>query len=145
MRSSPILEIMFGRVSSQSLIRTESTVRKTLFIAARPDGLKNLTVFDSELLEYREIDQKYVFTIVTTPLMLKGQDLKVHLMSSKEEKIAAVQLDENQEGKSPGSPKKNSFESQSIGGPVWGWIIAIMKIFLPIPPDHLPSLIPEQP
>ena len=84
--------------------KDESTVRKTLFIAARPDGLKNLAVFDSELLEYRETDQKYVFTIVTTPLVLKDQDLKVHLMSSKGEKIAAVQLVENQEGKPLGTP-----------------------------------------
>ena len=95
--------------------------------AARPDGLKNLAVFDSELLEYRETDQKYVFTIITNPLVLKDHDLKVHLMSSKEEKIAAVQLVENQEGKPLGTPKKNSFESQSIGGPVWGWIISIIK------------------
>ena len=107
--------------------KDESTVRKTLFIAARPDGLKNLAVFDSEFLEYRETDQKYVFTIITNPLVLKDQDLKVHLMSSKEEKIAAVQLVENQEGKPLGTPKKNSFESQSIGGPVWGWIISIIK------------------
>ena len=107
-----------------------STVRKTLFIAARPDRLKNLAVFDSEFLEYRETDQKYVFTIVTTPLVLKDQDLKVHLMSSKEEKIAAVQLVENQEGKPSGTPKKDSFESQSIGGPVWVWFISIIKKIL---------------
>ena len=107
--------------------KDESTIRKTLFIAARPDGLKNLAVFDSEFLEYRETDQKYVFTIITNPLVLKDQDLKVHLMSSKEEKIAAVQLVENQGEKPLGTPKKNSFESQSIGGPVWGWIISIIK------------------
>ena len=109
--------------------KDESTIRKTLFIAARPDGLKNLAVFDSEFLEYRETDQKYVFTIITNPLVLKDQDLKVHLMSSKEEKIAALQLVENQEGKPLGTPKKNSFESQSIGGPVWGWIVSIIKKF----------------
>ena len=111
--------------------RDESTVRKTLFIAARPDGLKNLAVFDSELLEYRETDQKYVFTIITNPLVLKDQDMKVHLMfmSSKEEKIAAVQLVENQKGKPYGTPKKNSFESQPTDGPVWGWIISIIKNF----------------
>ncbi len=40
-------------------------------------------------------------------------------MSSKEERIAAVQLVENQ-GEPPGIPKKNSFESQYIGGPVCG-------------------------
>ena len=109
--------------------KDELTVRKTLFIAARPDGLKNLAVFDSEFLEYRETDQKYVFTIITNPLVLKDQDLKVHLMSSKEEKIAAVKLVENQEGNPLGTPKKNSFESQSIGGPVWGSIISIIKQF----------------
>ena len=36
--------------------KDESTVRKTLFIAARPDGLKSLAVFDSEFLEYQEIN-----------------------------------------------------------------------------------------
>ena len=70
-----------------------------------------------------------MFGIITTPLVLKEQDLKVHLMSSKEEKIAAVQLIENQEEKLPGTPEKNSFESQSIGGPVWGWMISIIKKF----------------
>ena len=111
--------------------KDESTIRKTLFIAARPDGLKNLAVFDSEFLEYRETDQKYVFTIITNPLVLKDQDMKVHLMfmSSKEEKIAAVKLVENKEGKPLGTPKKNSFESQPTDGPVWGWIISIIKNF----------------
>ncbi|MDA7434690.1 hypothetical protein N8517_03715 [Synechococcus sp. AH-601-L23] len=51
-------------------------------------------------------------------------------MSSKEEKIAAVQLVENQEGKPSGSPEKDSFESQSIGGPVWGWFASIIKKIL---------------
>lgn len=86
--------------------KDESTVRKTLFIAIRPDGLKNLAVFDSELLEYRESGHKYVFNIVTTPLVLKDQGLKVHLMSSKEEKIATVQLVENNEGNSQGVQKR---------------------------------------
>ena len=62
--------------------------------------------------------------------MLKDQDLKVHLMSSKEEKIAAVQPVENQEGKPSGTPKKDSFESQSIGGPVWGWFASMIKKIL---------------
>ena len=124
--------------------KDELTVRKTLFIAARPDGLKNLAVVDSELLEYRETDRKYVFTIVTTPLVLKDQDPKVHFMSSKEVKIAALQLVENQEGKPYGTPKKNSFESQSLGGLVWGCTIAISKKILLILPNHLPLLISEQ-
>ena len=75
--------------------KDESTIRKTLFIAARPDGLKNLAVFDSEFRVSGAV-QKYVFTIITNPLVLKDQDLKVYLMSSKEEKIE-VQLVENQE------------------------------------------------
>ena len=71
--------------------------------------------------------------------MLKDQDLKVHLMSSKEEKIAAVQIVENQEEKPLGTPKMNSFESQSIGGPVWGWIDSIIKKFLPVFRDSYES------
>ena len=63
------------------------------------------------------------------PLVLKDQDLKVHLMSSKEETIAAVQLVENQEGKPLETLNKNSLESQSIGGPVWGLMISIIKKF----------------
>ena len=89
--------------------------------------MKSFAIFDSEFLEYRETGQKYVFTIITNPLVLKDQDLQVHLMPSKEEKIAAVQLVENQEGKPLGTPKKNSFDLQSIGGPFWGWIISIIK------------------
>jgi len=38
-----------------------------------------------------------------------------------------VQLVENQDGESSETSKKNSFEPQSIGGPVWGWIISIIK------------------
>ena len=71
-----------------------------------------------------------MFTIITNPLVLKDQDLKVHLMSSKKEKIAAVQLVENQEGKPSGTPKKDSFESQSIGGPVLGWFASMIKKIL---------------
>ena len=37
-----------------------STVRKALFIAAGPDGLKNFVVFDAEFVEYLEINHKYV-------------------------------------------------------------------------------------
>ena len=73
----------------------ESTVRKTLFIAARPDGLKNLAVFDSKFLYTRKTDQKYLFSVINTPKVLKDQDLNVHLMSSKEEKITAVDLVES--------------------------------------------------
>jgi len=110
--------------------KDESTVRKTLFIAARPDGLKNLAVFDSQFLEYRETDQKFVFTIITTPLVLMDQDLKVHLMSSKKEKIAAVQLVENQDRGPSETDQKDSFKLQFLIGTVWDWIISLVrKIF----------------
>lgn len=51
--------------------KDESTIRKTLFIATRLVGLKFFFVFDFEFLDYREIDQKYVFAILATPLVLK--------------------------------------------------------------------------
>ena len=39
--------------------------------------------------------------------------------------------------------EKNSFESQSIGGPVWGWIISIIKKILPVSSDAC-SMSPER-
>ena len=50
-------------------------------------------------------------------------------MSPKEEKIAAVQLVENQDEKPFGTLKKNSFELQSIGGSVWVWVVSMSKKF----------------
>ena len=73
----------------------ESTVRKTLFIAARPDGLKNLAVFDSKFLYTRENDQKYLFSVINIPKVLKDQNLNINLMSSKEKKMAVVDLVES--------------------------------------------------
>ena len=47
-------------------------------------------------------------TIVTTPLVLMNQDLKLFLMVPKQEKIAAVRLIENQEER----PLTPSLDSQ---------------------------------
>ena len=54
-RSGSFVQVRQSTKSTNTLFsgKEESTVRKTLFIAARSDGLKNLAVFDSELLEYR--------------------------------------------------------------------------------------------
>jgi len=87
----------------------DQTVRKTLFIGVRPDGLRNLAVFDSELDHYDQIERKYCFRVVTLPKILQGQDLMVHLMSSKREKDAAVELVE----KYGVYPLDDSAESQS--------------------------------
>ena len=43
------------------------TLRKTLFILKRKDGLRDLAVFDSEYVHFRDKDRKYVFEIVSTP------------------------------------------------------------------------------
>ena len=106
--------------------KDESTVRR-LSSLLLDRWSEEPSVFDSEFLEYRETDQKYVFSIVTTPLVLKDQDLKVHLMSSKEAKIAAVQLSRIRR-ENPRDSKKNSYAIYR-----WtslGWIIAmITRIF----------------
>ncbi len=105
----------------------ESTVRKTLFIAARPDGLKNLAVFDSKFLYTRKTDQKYLFSVINTPKVLKDQDLNVHLMSSKEEKITAVDLVESfGEFVTETSPMKSS-RLQFIFGLVRKYLIALFR------------------
>ena len=69
-----------------------STLRKTLFILKRKDGLRDFAVFDSEYVDYRDEDRKYVFEIVSGPTVLCDQELMVHLMSRKDVKLAAVEL-----------------------------------------------------
>jgi len=71
---------------------TRSTLRKTLFILKRRDGLRDFAVFDSEYDHYRDEDRKYVFNIVSTPIVLRDQEMMVHLMSRKDIKLAAVEL-----------------------------------------------------
>ena len=72
--------------------KTGSTLRKTLFILKRKDGLRDFAVFDSEYVDYRDEDRKYVFEIVSGLTVLCDQELMVHLMSRKDVKLAAVEL-----------------------------------------------------
>jgi hypothetical protein len=41
---------------------------------------------------FRDEDRKYVFNIVSEPIVLRDQDKMVHLMSRKDIKLAAVEL-----------------------------------------------------
>ena len=72
--------------------KSGSTLRKTLFILKRKDGLRDFAVFDSEYVDYRDKDRKYVFGIISAPIVLRDQDLRVHLMSRKDIKLDAVEL-----------------------------------------------------
>jgi len=72
--------------------KTNSTLRKTLFILKRNDGLRDLAVFDSEYDDYRDEDRKYVFKILSIPIVFRDQEMMVHLMSRKDIKLAAVEL-----------------------------------------------------
>ena len=68
------------------------TIRKTLFILKRKDGLRDFAVFDSEYDHFQDEDRKYVFNIVSEPIVLRDQDRMVHLMSRKDIKVATVEL-----------------------------------------------------
>ena len=72
--------------------KSGSTLRKTLFILKRKNGLRDFAVFDSVYLDYRDKDRKYVFEIISAPIVLLDQELMVHLMSRKDIKLAAVEL-----------------------------------------------------
>lgn len=69
-----------------------NTLRKTLFILKRKDGLRDFAVFDSIFIYFRDADRKYVFEIASAPIVLRNQDMMVHLMSRKDIKFAAVEL-----------------------------------------------------
>jgi len=69
-----------------------NTLRKTLFILKRKDGLRDFAVFDSSFICFRDADRKYVFEIASKPIVLHDQELMVHLMSRKDIKLAAVKL-----------------------------------------------------
>lgn len=71
------------------------TLRKTLFILKRKDGLREFAVFDSTFIHFRDADRKYVFEIASKPIVLRDQDMMVHLMSRKEIRLAVVELVEN--------------------------------------------------
>ena len=68
------------------------TTRKTLFIPKRKDGLRDFAVFDSEYDRFRDEDRKYVFRIVSVPIVLHDQEMMVHLMSPNDIKLSAVEL-----------------------------------------------------
>ena len=72
--------------------KARSTSRKTLFILKRSDGFRDLAVFDSEYLDFRESDRKYVFRVASKPVVMKDQTMMVHLMSRRDIKMAAVEL-----------------------------------------------------
>lgn len=72
--------------------KTGCTLRKTLFIFKRKDGLRDFAVFDSEYDQFRDEDGKYVFEIASKPIVLRDQELMVHLMSRKDIKLDAVEL-----------------------------------------------------
>lgn len=76
-------------------VKTKNTLRKTLFILKRKDGLRDFAVFDSTFIHFRDADRKYVFEIASKPIVLRDQELMVHLMSRKDIKLAAVELVEN--------------------------------------------------
>lgn len=68
------------------------TLRKTLFILKRKDGLCDFAVFDSEYDDYRDEGRRYVFKIVSALIVLRNQEMMVHLMSRMDIKLAAVVL-----------------------------------------------------
>ena len=72
--------------------KTKNTLRKTLFILKREDGLRDFAVFDSEHDHFRDEDRKYVFEIVSKPIVLRDQDMMVHLISRKDIKLAVVKM-----------------------------------------------------
>ena len=72
--------------------KSRSTIRKTLFILKRSDGFRDFAVFDSLYIDFREIDKKFIFEIITKPITLRDQTRMVHLMSRKDIKLAAVEL-----------------------------------------------------
>ena len=72
--------------------KSGSTLRKTLFILKRSDGLRDCSVFDSVFVCYRAKYRKYVFEITSVSISLRDQTMMVHLMSRKDVKLAAVEL-----------------------------------------------------
>ena len=72
--------------------KSGSTLRKTLFILKRSNGLRDFAVFESVFVRFRENVRKYVFEVTSAPIVLRDQAMMVHLMSRREIKIAAVEL-----------------------------------------------------
>lgn len=72
--------------------KSRSTLRKTLFILKRSDGMRDFAMFESVLNHFRETDRKYVFKITSAPIAFRDQTMMVHLISRKDVKLAAVEL-----------------------------------------------------
>jgi hypothetical protein len=72
--------------------RDASTRRRTLFIFKRTDGKRDFALFDSEWTGCKNAEDKYVFEIVSSPVILRSSDFFVHLMSPRELKWDAVDL-----------------------------------------------------
>ena len=72
--------------------RYGATLRKTLFIWKRSDGLRDFAVFKSVFDHFRDADRKYVFEITSASVVLRDQSMMVHLMSRKDIKLAGVEL-----------------------------------------------------
>ncbi len=60
--------------------KSGTTLRKTLFILKRSNGLRDFAVFESVFVLYREKDRKYVFEISSGAIALRDQAMMVHLM-----------------------------------------------------------------
>jgi len=58
----------------------------------RNNDLRDFSIFDSEYDHFRHWDRKYVFKILSVPIVLRDQEMMVHLMSRKDIKLAAVEL-----------------------------------------------------
>jgi hypothetical protein len=67
-------------------------LRRTLFIFKRSDGKRDFALFDSKWTGDKNAEDKYVFEIVSRPVILKDSDFSVHLMSSRDVKWEAVEL-----------------------------------------------------
>ena len=72
--------------------KSGSTLRKTLFILKRSNGLRDFAVFESVFVRFRENVRKYVFEVTSAPIVLRDQTMMVHLMSRREIKIVALEL-----------------------------------------------------
>mgnify|MGYP007096448175 CR=1 FL=1 len=70
----------------------KSTLRRTLFIFKRIDGKRDFALFDSEWTGMKNAENKFVFEIVSKPIVLKDSEFFVHLMSPRQIKWEAVGL-----------------------------------------------------
>ncbi len=72
--------------------KDQSTLRRTLFVFRRSDGKRDFALFDSVWTGCKNAEDKYVFEIVSAPVILRGSEFFVHLMSPRDVKWEAVKL-----------------------------------------------------